>query len=587
MRRTFSASVWLREPLGHGGSALAAMAALVLSACTGIVDAGGGSPGSGPGGSSIAGPGVGPEACEGSEIAAPKRIVRLSFNQIANAVRSLTNDAQAQSIAATYEIGDSLHRTFPPLSSPREGSTVTDKTWATGDKIASAVGKYVFDNLATATDCGAAPSDECARAFVLGFAERAFRRPLGEEEKTSLLKVLSDVAAVGGTPAQAIQYGVYAALEAPQFLYRTELGDVATSEGPLTPYELANQLAFFLTDAPPDQQLLDAAASGALATPEQIALHVRRVLGTPSAKANLEAAIFSYFGLTGMENVIVDSVDLTPALRNSMSREAQLFLSNNLWSGGLPQLLTTRKSNINSTLAPLYGVTAFPPPGASLDADGFALTELPETRAGILTQAAFLTARSRPDQPSVVGRGLLVNAALLCAKNPEFPKELAEEIKAVSATQTELTERQKAEYRAQTPRCQGCHQGFDPYGLALGNFDSLGRWMPADALGRPIDATVKLPELAGGKEVKTAAELADALAGGGGFTTCMAKNLLLYALAEPPAGETSVASVRVTGCATRAIAEQLGKTDQSFSQLIEKVALSQTLARRSAGQGAP
>ncbi|MES1182169.1 MAG: hypothetical protein ABUL60_00065, partial [Myxococcales bacterium] len=60
--------------------------------------------------------------CQGSDVPVPKRLVRLSFNQISNAVRSLTNETLATTIATTYEIGDSEHRTFPPLASPREGS---------------------------------------------------------------------------------------------------------------------------------------------------------------------------------------------------------------------------------------------------------------------------------------------------------------------------------------------------------------------------------------------------------------------------------------------------------------------------------
>lgn len=533
----------------------------------------------GSGGSSVPAPGD----CQGTDVAVPKRIVRLSFNQISNAIRSLAGDTVAASIANTYEIGDAQHRTFPPLASPREGSSLTDSNWAKGDKIASDVAKYIVDNVATTTPCGQTPSADCAKSFVLSFAERAFRRPLSEGDKTSLGQVLTQVAGFGGTPAEQLEYGVYAVLESPHFLYRTELGASGADAGPLTPYETASQLSFFLTDAPPDQALLDAAAQNALSTPEQIAAHVKRILAMPAARQNLEDAMFSYFGLFGLEKVIVDSPDFTDAVRNSMLREAELLLKNNLWGPKLSALLTTRQASVNSTLAPFYGV---PAPTTGLDADGFATVELPANRAGMLTNLGFLTARSRPDQPSVVGRGLLVNAALLCASNPDFPQTLSEQIASVSAMLEDATERAKSEYRTSTPPCSGCHISFDSYGLALGNFDTLGRYQAADAKGRPIDPAVTLPPNAGGVSVASATEMANVLASGGGFAACMAKNVMLYALSEVPADGDSVASVSVTGCATRAIATRFSQTSQSFSDLVEQVAISSTLGQRSKGQAA-
>src|SRR6187549_1441664 len=67
-----------------------------------------------------------PTDCEGSALAAPKRMVRLTFNQLANSVRSLFGDALADAVVETFEIGDLSDRDFPPLSSPREGALFID-----------------------------------------------------------------------------------------------------------------------------------------------------------------------------------------------------------------------------------------------------------------------------------------------------------------------------------------------------------------------------------------------------------------------------------------------------------------------------
>jgi hypothetical protein len=274
--------------------------------------------------------------------------------------------------------------------------------------------------------------------------------------------------------------------------------------------------------------------------------------------------------------VIIDPAvapDFNPGLANAMFREAELFLNNTLWTGVVDDVLTSKRSFINADLAALYGVTL--PPTATPDADGFASIDLPATRTGLLTQAGFLTARSRPNTPSVVGRGLLVNATLLCVQNPAFPEQLADEIEEVSASLEGQSEREKADYRAQEPQCGTCHRAFDAYGLALENFDIIGKYRTSDPQGRPIDASVTLPDAAGGGSVTDAVGMAQELAVSGGFARCLAKNLLGYALAEGAVGLDS--------CSTQAVVDGFNQTDKSFSSLVREVAISQTLMQRTAG----
>ena len=70
----------------------------------------------------------------------------------------------------------------------------------------------------------------------------------------------------------------------PQLLWRWELGGRTMSSAPpgiyLTDAELASQLSFFLTDAPPDDMLIAAATAGKLRA--NLASHVDRILATPT-----------------------------------------------------------------------------------------------------------------------------------------------------------------------------------------------------------------------------------------------------------------------------------------------------------------
>ncbi len=515
-----------------------------------------------------------PQGCDGPEIAMPKRLIRLSFNQIASSLKPIFGADFGNKVLVDNQIPPTTERTFPPLGDTSEGSTYIDTKWQSADAIATAAGKHALDNFAAFTSCTDAPTPECAKAFVLKLAEQAFRRPLVDREKTSVQQVYDEVVSAGGTPQQAVQSAVSAIFDSPQFLYRTEFG-ASPATGPLTPYELASQLSYFLTDGPPDADLLAAAAQNKLATEAEIAAQVDRIVALPATKLNLQDTVFASFGIARVTSVVIDGLPpetFNSGVANSMFRESQLFINNVLWNGGkVSDLATSRKSFINAQLAPLYGIAT----PTVVDADGFGAVDLPENRAGIITSLGFLTSRSRPDQQSVVGRGLSVNDAILCQQNPAFPENLADQIKNLSAMQANLSERDRANYRATNAPCLGCHPGFDPYGISLENFDVVGRFRTMDAEGRPIDASVTLPEIAGGSVANNAVEMGQALAATGAFSGCIASRLLTYALAET--------GVSGNSCATRIIADKLKTGDQSFSSLVRAVAVSKTLTQRTGG----
>lgn len=547
------------------------------------VNSGGTSPGSAQGGSSPnagAGSVPGQSACSGSDLTASKRIVRLSFNQLANSIGALVSSALTSKLIDAHDVLDLAHRAFPPLQSPREGNSITDATWKTIDAMASDAGKYVFDNFAAVTSCGANPSDACAQQYLATLAKKAYRRPLNQAEQTRLTTLYSTAlkSGAGASIQEAVQYGVYAILQAPQFVYRTEFGEDWKADGTLTSAEMASQLAYFLTDTLPDQELLDAAAQDKLSSVDGIAAQVERILKTDAARKNLQGAMMSYFAYPQLESVKIDDATFTDGLRNSMYHEAELFLQNTLWNGRVNDILLSRKTTINASLAKIYGITQFPAAGTTLDADGFGLVELPPNRMGLITQAGFLTTRSRPDKTSVVGRGLLIKNALLCTDTPPPPDSITDKIAEVTNANSNASERELADIRANMVPCNNCHLTFDAYGLSVDSYDVIGRFRTQDPEGRPIDTSVTLPNQIGGGSAKDALEVAQKIAASGGFAKCMGRNLINYALADVSAGAADLDS-----CSTEHVAEAFEKTDQSFSSLIKSVATSATFANRSKG----
>ncbi len=547
----------------------------------GVPGAGGGSVGSGGSGNAPSNGGTGltgPE-CTVPGYPAAKRIVRLSFNQVANSIGSLVDKAFGAKVVTDFELLDAEHRAFPPLQSPREGNSLTDQSWGTIDRIAQAAGKYVFDNFAKATTC-TETDDACAQKYVTAFAQKAYRRPLTAEEQTRLTKLYSTDLRMGAgaTVPEAVQHAVYALLQTPQFLYRTEFGADWKTDGKLTSYEIASMLSYFLTDDGPDADLLSAAAQDKLTAPADIAPHVDRILKSQPARTNLEGAMISYFSYPNLESQVIQDPAFTGTMRGSMYTEAKMFLQKNLWNGTLNDLLLSRKAYINATLAPIYGIAQFPPAGATLDANMYAEVELPANRTGLLTQPGFLANRSRPDGTSVVGRGLLVKNALLCTITPPPPEGIAEQIEAVGKSNPDATERELAGIRGTMVPCNGCHQSFDAYGLALDTFDVLGRFRDKDAKGKMIDPAVTLPSQVGGGNAKDIVEVAQKLAASGAFGKCMGTNLVNYALADVSSGAASIDS-----CAVDEIAKTFNETDRTFPSLVKAVATSEAFAGRSKG----
>jgi hypothetical protein len=486
----------------------------------------------------------------------------------------------ADPLVTAYNITDVGARAFPPLAAPDEGTFVTEAIWAKSEGIAQTAAQSVFDNYATLTGCAVtATTDTCAQAFIGTLAEKAFRRPLEPAESDSLGQVYTESKAAGASIPEAVQQTVAAILTSPHFLYRRELGDVtmiaaAAATAALTPYEAASQLAYFLTDGPPDQPLLDAARQGTLSTPSVLAAQADRLLALPAVQANMQQAMFAYFGIANLASVVIDPAkvpEYTIGVQDAMLRETQDFLTNTLWQGTVDDLLLSRQSEVNPDLAVLYGI-AFPA-GSTQSAATFVPVQLPDVRSGLLTQLGFLTSRARTDGSSVVARGLAVASTILCSATPAAPPDaLAAQIATVTAMLANATEREKSVYRQTTAPCSACHTTFDPYGLLMEDFDLIGRYRTVDDMNRPIDTSTTLPQDAGGGQVKTAVEFAQAVTSNGVFSSCVARNLMKYALAD--------GNVERGDCAVQAVSQKFMTGDKSFASLLREVAVSPTLAVR-------
>ncbi|MEZ4428669.1 MAG: DUF1592 domain-containing protein [Nannocystaceae bacterium] len=382
--------------------------------------------------------------------------------------------------------------------------------------------------------------EACAAAFVTEFGGRVFRRPLTATERARYDGLYAEVAAEDG-----FEEGVYwvaaAMLQAPGFLYRTELG-VHEGDGvyALTPHELAAELSYLIVGAPPDAPLRAAADDGTLADPEVLAAHADRLLALPQSQRTLERFVDEWLGLSRLPLVTRDPTlfpELTPELRAAMLGETHRLVGEVYREGGtLSDLLTAGFSYVNDGLAAYYGI----PAGAGeADAEGFRRVELTGARLGLLTQGGVLTTHALPTTSSPIHRGKLVRERLLCQELPPPPPSLDTSPPPVDP---DLSTRERYEMHSADPACKGCHERIDPIGFGFEHFDGVGRYRETDG-PHAIDVDGEIVQTTSTNATFSgAAELAGVLAQSSEVTACYAEQWAEFALGA--ADDAGLACVR-------------------------------------------
>ncbi|AKF06136.1 DUF1592 domain-containing protein [Sandaracinus amylolyticus] len=371
----------------------------------------------------------------------------------------------------------------------------------------------------------AAADETCAREVLAPLAQRAWRRPVIDEELTALVGVAVEAATVLEDFHAGLEYALAAILQSPDFLYRPQTGVIDEgdpSRGTLDAYELATRLSFFFWNTIPDDALLAAAQSGALDDPEGLDAEIDRLLESPRARAGIRAFADDWLQLGALEDLSKDpmvftaaSPDLGPAAREGTLRTIEHFVFD--LDGDYRDLMTTRETFVDRRLAALYVVRA---PAS----EGFGLVELPESsaRRGLLGQASILAMWAHPVSTSPTLRGRFVREALLCQQVLPPPVGVDTAIPEPSADARTLRER-LASHR-ENEFCAGCHAQLDPIGLGLEQFDGVGRFRTRDE-DVPIDASGELDGVA----FADASELALALRGHPALVPCFVDRMMTYA----------------------------------------------------------
>lgn len=561
--------------------------ALLLSACTGVLGAGGGGQTNSnpPGGGTNSGAGAAPVGPDGQPIpgagagglgsvtasggagsstpvpsTAPEAtpaIARLSTLQWANSIRDLLK-LTAPGDLDNALTKDAVVRFDNEADSLFVAQDLRDDLQSAAERLAALV---TADPQAVARLIPAgAPTDVAGKgkAFITDFGRKAFRRPLTDAEVQSYVTLFNQGPTLT-TGMGAFEAGMRVTLEAflqsPGFLYRTAIGGTAVAgRARLTDFEIAANLAYALTNYPPDAALSGAADKSALAASGAIQEQAKRLLATDQGKVAVGRFYFQYFGLGQYDTLQKDAAiapQFTPGIGVLLDQEAQQLLqylfTQNL---GLREIFTTSVGFVNAPIAKLYGLTG------TFDANTWTQVAFDATqRPGILTRLGFLSYYAYQNRQDTIHRGANINSRILCNELQKPPDIVTPELPSPDPS---LTNRQQITELTKGGVCVACHTSFiNPAGFAFENFDGLGNYRTMEG-ALPVDSSGEYRFLDGSKKFANLAEFTTMIAESSQAHACYTKKWAadLYARV-PRRGDEDLAA----DLAQKSIASRLSSMD--------------------------
>lgn len=310
------------------------------------------------------------------------------------------------------------------------------------------------------------PVKEQLASILRSFCERAFRRPIQEEEVQAFVALASPMIEQGASLRDAMRVPIRAILSSPQFLMFDE------NPGKLDNYALANRLSFFLWRSMPDQELFDLADTGRLDRDGILRGQVDRMLADPKAMRFVKDFLGQWLMLNKINANTPDQRlywEYDEVLADTLLRESQLFyqhiMSENLSASNF---IESEFTFVNRRLAQHYQL----PP---VQGQYMRKVQLPgdSPRGGFLTQAAILKTTANGTSTSPVVRGNFVLTNFYGTPAPSPPPSVGSVEPDIRGKST-IREILAAHRDVLT--CNTCHKKIDPPGFALESFDPIGQF---------------------------------------------------------------------------------------------------------------
>ena len=342
-------------------------------------------------------------------------------------------------------------------------------------------------------DIDASAGYEACQAILNRLARNLFRGPVSDSEMQQFYKLAEREFAQGRSIFSGLQAGIRGMLCSPKFLFKQE-----GESGPLDNYAIAARMSYFLWNSLPDEILFELASQGKLKDPIVRREQTHRMLQAERTDRFVKDYVHQWLDLEKLKIIEPDlsifTVDEFDLVRDQIKEEPVEFfkevLSNNL---SLENFIDSDFVMITPELNYIYRIDGHPVatpskrPGASKispkdyrpkeitsEYSKVMLGEKNRYRGGLLSQAGFmLMTTNNGEYTNPFYRGAWVLKSFY-GDHLETPAEL--EISALSPPTKTETIKETIDAHREDASCNICHKKMDPLGIALENFDVIGRW---------------------------------------------------------------------------------------------------------------
>lgn len=423
----------------------------------------------------------------------------------------------------------------------------------------------------------------CVDDFIRRFGGRTLRRPVTDEELSFYREIFDGEGVTEGMEPEAFADVITVMLASPAVLYLIEHGEDPVEGQPgayaLSAYELASRLSYHLWQTMPDDELLDAAQSGALLTDEGYRAQVDRMFADPRTREAMAEFYRQWLWLDDLPpmdalvgnprfDAFLGDFAPGPDTHRHMADEALAMLEYLTFDtpGSLSQLMLDERSFArHEDVAELYGVAPWQggePPALP-----------PGQRVGLLSRAALTASGTANTRPIV--KGVFIRTAMLCQQIPP-PPDNANAMP--PAPQPNMSTREVVEQLTEQEgsACASCHATFiNPLGYATEGFDALGRVRTTQVLfdddgqvtgERPID-TRSIPQVIPGDDTPSegVADLAQQIIDSGELSACFARQYVRFSHGRPEDSQRD-------GCALEDLTARLD-ADAPLAEVLRAIAL--------------
>ena len=195
---------------------------------------------------------------------------------------------------------------------------------------------------------------------LLDFAARAYRRPLNSHEQIKLRELYANLRKQNLDHEAAFRLTLTRVLMAPSFLYKTELPSNKSEAKPISEWELASRLSFFLWSSMPDDELRQLAIAGKLHEPTVLKSQVSRLLKDNRVRSLSTEFACQWLDIRGFDTHNEKSEKIFPqfaGLRGAMYEESVRFFDDLFQrDGSILEVLDADHTFVNEALAHHYGI---------------------------------------------------------------------------------------------------------------------------------------------------------------------------------------------------------------------------------------